>query len=106
MIIKDAIFIKDKFKYTKLLTSDILWIKSEGNYLEIHNIRSTEFIRGSLSNFMERLSGANFFRTHKSYIVNLDYLVKLETNTVTIAADRIPITRSYADELIKRLNIL
>lgn len=105
LIIKDSLFIKEKFKYTKLVIADILWIKSEGNYLEIHTINKEEIIRASLNNFIERLNKNNFFRTHKSYIINLDFLTKFETSTVTIGDSKIPITKIYAEELIKRLNI-
>lgn len=105
LIIKDSLFIKDKFKYTKLLIADILWIKSEGNYLEIHTINKEEIVRATLNNFIGRLNKNNFFRTHKSYIINLDFLTKFETSTVTIGDSKIPITKIYAEELIKRLNI-
>jgi DNA-binding LytR/AlgR family response regulator len=106
LIIKDALFIKDKFRYTKLNINDILWIKSDGNYLEIQTLKKEELIRATLINFIERLNSDHFFRTHKSYIVNLDYLTKVETNYVTIVASKIPITKNYYDELIKKLNIL
>lgn len=106
LIIKDALFIKDKFKYTKLNISDILWIKSDGNYLEIQTTKKEELIRATLTNFIERLNSDLFFRTHKSYIVNLDYLSKIETNYVTIVASKIPITKSYYDELVKKLNVV
>lgn len=106
LIIKDALFIKDKFKYTKLNISDILWIKSDGNYLEIQTTKKEELIRATLTNFIERLNSDLFFRTHKSYIVNLDYLSKIETNYVTIVASKIPITKNYYDELVKKLNVV
>lgn len=106
IIIKDALFIKDKFKYTKLNINEILWIKSDGNYLEIQTTKKEELIRATLSNFIERLKSDFFFRTHKSYIVNLDFVTKIETNYVTIVSTKIPITKNYYDELIKKLNIV
>ena len=106
LIIKDALFIKDKFKYTKLNIGDILWIKSDGNYLEIQTTKKEELIRATLTNFIERLNSEMFFRTHKSYIVNLEYLSKVETNYVTIVSSKIPITKNYYDELVKKLNVV
>lgn len=105
-IIKDALFLKDKFKYTKLNINDILWIKSDGNYLEIQTTKKEELIRATLSNFIDRLNSDLFFRTHKSYIVNLDYLTKIETNYVTIVASKIPISKNYYDDLLKKLNVV
>ncbi|MCF6133185.1 LytR/AlgR family response regulator transcription factor [Flavobacterium wongokense] len=106
VIIKDALFIKDKFKYTKLNINDILWIKSDGNYLEIQTTQKEELIRATLSNFIEKLNSDIFFKTHKSYIVNLEHLTKLETHTVTIADKAIPISKNYYEDLIKKLNVV
>jgi DNA-binding LytR/AlgR family response regulator len=106
LIIKDALFLKEKFRYTKLPIADILWIKAEGNYLEIHLAERKELIRASLSAFLEKINRKNFFRTHKSYAVNLDYLTKFEPTSVTILNTEIPISKNYSDELLKRLEII
>lgn len=107
LIIKDALFIKEKFKYTKLIISDIVWIKSDGNYLEINTVaHKKEIIRATMTSFMDRINRKNFFRTHKSYIVNLDYLSRFETPYVTILDTKIPISKTFSDELLKRLKIM
>jgi DNA-binding LytR/AlgR family response regulator len=106
LLIKNAIFIKDKFKYTKIVIADILWIKSEGNYLEVHTVNREEIIRASMNNFMERLDHKDFFRTPKSYMVNLNYMTHFETSNITIVDTKIPISKSYIDELVKRINII
>lgn len=104
-LIKDSLFIKDKFKYTKLILKDILWIKSDGNYLEIKTNKKDELVRASLSNFIERLT-PEFFRSHKSYIVNLNYITKIETNSVYINDVKIPLSKSYYEDLVNKLNII
>ena len=106
LIIKDALFIKDKYKYSKLLLADILWIKADGNYLEIHLENKKVLIRASISSFLDRLDGPNFFRSHKSYIVNLNYLTTFQPASVTILQTEIPLSRPNGEELIKRLNII
>lgn len=106
MFIKDALFIKDKFRYTKILLKDILWIKSDGNYLELHTSARKQLIRATLNNFLLKLDPNVFFRTHKSYVVNLDYLSRFEPSTVCILETELPISKQYADELVKRFNII
>ncbi len=106
LIIRDALFIKEKYRYTKILIADIHWIKAEGNYLELHLVNRKELIRATLGSFLERLNRNNFFRTHKSYAVNLDHLTKFEPTLVFIQQQEIPITKTYADELLQRLNII
>lgn len=106
LLIKQAIFIKDRYRYTKINFEDIRWIKSEGNYLEVHLEGKKELLRSTLSDLLLKLPANLFFRTHKSYAINLNYLSKLEPNSVTISNTELPITKPFADELIKRLKIV
>lgn len=106
LIIKDALFIKEKYRYTKISILDILWLKAENNYVEIYMTDRKELIRQNLGGFLEKLNRKNFFRTHKSYAVNLDYLTKFEPTIVTILDTEIPISKNFSDELLKRLEVL
>lgn len=106
LVIKDALFIKEKYSYTKVKLADILWIKAEGNYLELHLPGKKELIRSTLSAFLEKLNGDTFFRTHKSYAVNLKHINKLEPARIFVGDMEIPVTKSYADDLIRRLQVI
>jgi DNA-binding LytR/AlgR family response regulator len=106
LVIKDALFLKDKYRYTKLPLGDILWLKAEGNYVEIYLHNRRELIRNSLSHFLEKLNKDNFFRTHKSYAVNLDFLTRVEPTEVFILDTAIPITKNYHNELIERIDVM
>jgi DNA-binding LytR/AlgR family response regulator len=105
-IIKDALFLKEKFKYTKVQISEIKWIKADGNYLELHLADRREIIRTSLTAFLLRLDRQEFFRTHKSYAVNLDHLTKFEPTSVTISATEIPLSKTASGELLRLLEII
>lgn len=105
LVFKGVLFIKDKFAYIKLVIRDIRWIKSDGNYLEIHTTENKPaVIRASMGTFMERLDG-NFLRCHKSYIINLQHVSRIEASHVAIGDDKIPISKNYSDEIFRRLNI-
>ena len=103
LVIKDALFIKDKYSYIKLPLSEILWMKAENNYVEIYTAHRKELVRMNLGQFLEKINKKNFFRTHKSYAVNLDYMTRLDPTSVYVQEIEVPITKSYADELIKIL---
>lgn len=49
----------------------------------------------------ELLKGQNFFRIHKSFIVNLNHLTAFNANEIEIGKINLPIGRTYA-ELFKR----
>jgi DNA-binding LytR/AlgR family response regulator len=74
--------------------------------VEIHLAEKKELIRMSLSHILEKINRSNFFRTHKSYAVNLDYMTKFEPTVVTILESEIPITKSFAEALVKRIEVM
>lgn len=101
---RNALFIKDRNKYKKIEMKDILWIKADGNYLEVHTQNGIHLIRATLSSFTDNLNN-NFIRTHKSYIVNVDYITKVEGNRIELSAEKIPVSRMYKELLFEKLNI-
>ncbi len=105
LIIKGALFVKDKFAYNKLVIDDIRWIKSDGNYLEIYTSAARPaLVRASMGSFMERL-GDSFLRVHKSYIINLQQVTKIDPNSVIIGQEAIPVSKNYSEDLFRRLDI-
>jgi DNA-binding LytR/AlgR family response regulator len=103
LVIKDALFIKDKYSYVKLPLSEILWMKAENNYVEIHTTQKKELIRANLGYFLEKINKKNFFRTHKSYAVNLDHMTRFDPSSVFILNTEVPLSKNYADELMKMI---
>jgi DNA-binding LytR/AlgR family response regulator len=103
LVIKDALFIKDKYSYVKLPLSEILWMKAENNYVEIHTTQKKELIRANLGHFLEKINKKNFFRTHKSYAVNLDHMTRFDPTCVFIHNTEVPLSKNYADELMKMI---
>ncbi len=70
-------------------------------------------INGTLSTLQEKLSDRKFFRSHKSYIVNLDRIDSIEpwfnsTYNIHIKGidETIPVSRTYAKAFKEAMNIL
>jgi two-component system LytT family response regulator/two-component system response regulator LytT len=70
-------------------------------------------INGTLSELQEKLSDRRFFRSHKSYIVNLDRIDSIEpwfnsTYNIHIKGidETIPVSRTYAKAFKEAMNIL
>jgi two-component system LytT family response regulator len=64
-----------------LPTNDIDWIEAAGVYVNLHARERTWLHRASLSQLEIQLDGARFVRIHRSTIVNLDRIVRLESLT-------------------------
>jgi two-component system LytT family response regulator len=63
--------IKSSGKHVFINTSDIWWIESSGNYVQIHLSDSRYLIRGSLKKMEEKLDPEKFVRVHQSTLVNV-----------------------------------
>ena len=60
-----------------LNTSDILYCKADDNYTEIYlNNNKKKLVSKTLKYIEEALNGASFARVHKSYLVNVNEVVK------------------------------
>ena len=55
--------------------NDILYCHSVGNYTEFHLVNSQKLLSShTLGYYDEMLASRNFFRVHRSYLVNLDHV--------------------------------
>jgi two-component system, LytTR family, response regulator len=61
-----------------LPTKDIDWIEAAGNYVRIHSRGKQHMMRESLKNLEARLDPQQFVRVHRSAVVNLDSVARVE----------------------------
>lgn len=104
LLVKDYIYVKEGHLLNKVDTKELLWIKSEGNYLELHTAQRRHVIRSSMKEFMDKLPASTFFRTHKSFAVNLNHVDAINSASVLVNEEHIPIGRNFRDLLLKQLN--
>lgn len=83
---------------------DIIYISSDKRKLTIHTTGKTHTYYDTLETLLSELEG-KFCRCHKSYIVNLDYISSLESQTSVCMSDNsiIPIGKAYLKEFKERL---
>jgi len=93
-----------------LLIAELVFVQSADNYVEIGysedaNIRK-KLIRNTLKNVEVQLKQySNFIRCHRSYIVNIRYIEKLQRDfsshwiTVKGYPEKIPVSRQYLQKL-------
>ena len=75
--INGKITIPQQNGFEVLNTSDILYCKADDNYTEIYlNNNKKKLVSKTLKHFEEALNGASFARIHKSYLVNVNEVVK------------------------------
>ena len=63
---------------------EILYFESQKYKLYVHTTRGVHQTRISLKEISAQLSGADFFRIHASYLVNMDYIAKFCKGSVEL----------------------
>lgn len=104
-LLKDHLFIRDKGMLVKIKFSDILFLEAESNYTTIHLANAKYTLRSTLKNAEEQLPSERFFRIHKSFIINLAEITKVDCFQVIIGKTSLPVGRVYHEELMKKLTI-
>lgn len=99
----DFIFIKIDRKMHKIDFDKILWIESLGDYLKIKTTEGTKVTRETISNIESKLPSKNFLRIHRSFIIALDKIESYSSEEIIISQSSIPISRSYRESIIQKL---
>jgi DNA-binding LytR/AlgR family response regulator len=81
----------------KVFLKDILYIESLKDYVRIKSLITYQRI----SYLEEKLPDDKFIRVHKSFIVAIDKISSLSSNTVKIKDKEIPIGRNYKGNVVK-----
>lgn len=103
IIIKDSIFIKEDNLLVKIKFQDILYMMSEGNYLELHLDQKKHLIRNKLTEFVDLLPKSAFVRTHQRFVINLLKVESIGTASVFIGNKEIPVSKAHKEALIQRI---
>lgn len=102
---QEFIFIKDGGTFHKVYFNQILYLESEANYVSVHLSDKTKILaRTTLNELYEVLVKNNFFRIHRSYVVNLQKIEKIGVSEVVVKDQKIPLSKTYKAELLKLAN--
>ncbi|MFM9052022.1 MAG: response regulator [Bacteroidota bacterium] len=102
----NSFFVKKDSRFVRVNFQDILWIEALDNYVIIKTASKEQYIlHSSMKDIEAKLPPLNFARVHRSYIVQLEKIGALEENACMIDGNRIPIGKSYKDNLMSRLNL-
>ncbi|WP_040400608.1 LytR/AlgR family response regulator transcription factor [Cecembia lonarensis] len=106
LLIKDALFVRNKGNLVKVKFKDIIWMKGDGNYTTLVTRDNVYSLRNILKEFETVLPQDDFIRIHKSYIVRLDEITTINPREVTVGKDTVPVGRTYFQNLINGINKL
>lgn len=103
---RETIFLNVDKTHHKVILDDILYLESDRNYITVVTKNKKLSYIDSLKNWSEKLPNNQFVQVHKSFIINSTCVDKISGNEVYVLGQRIPIGRTYKQELLKQLKIM
>lgn len=88
-----------KGESNKISINSILYIETEGRNIIIYTDKKSYLSNIGINKIERELGLKKFFRCHNSYLVNLDYITKIGTNSVFIDEYEVPVSRHKIKEL-------
>jgi two-component system, LytTR family, response regulator LytT len=84
-------------------THEIVYVKSEGNYITVYCDNDTYVFRLNLETFYAKLNDDRFYKPHRSYIINLNKMKSYSRTEILISDVSIPLSRLLVQEFFNRL---
>lgn len=100
------IFVKSDGRLIRIMIEDILFIENVGDYVKVVTSQGNHVTYNTMRAVDTKLSNYDFYKVHRSFIVNLSKVVDIEDNSLVIGQTVIPISRSNRQGLMNRLNLL
>lgn len=91
-------------RLVKIKIADILYVEAAWEYAKIFTKGQTLMILTQIKSLEKELEESSFFRIHRSYLINMDHVDYIEGNMICINKTKLPVSRNYRTELLKRLN--
>ncbi len=100
---QDYFFVKDGYDQKKINFEDILFLEAAGNYVTFTLKDKKVLTRSTFADAINILPADKFVRIHRSYMVAVAKIGKVERHQVTIESHKIPVSGAYRTELLQAL---
>lgn len=101
----DYLFVKDGYDQLKIQFDEILFLEAGGNYVTFHLKDKKVLTRSTFMEAINLLPPENFVRVHRSYIISVSKIEKVERHQVTINNFKVPVSGAYREDLVKLLKM-
>jgi len=100
---KDHIFIKSDGMIIKIPLDEICYIETAKDYVLIYTSASRYMALIPMRQIEAYLPSSKFMRVHRSYMVGLQHVEKIEGNRLHVNEQKIPVSRHLRDVVYQRI---
>jgi two-component system, LytTR family, response regulator len=99
----DHVYIKTGYEQVKVLFEDILYLEASGNYVTFVLRDKKILSRSTFTEAINLVPQEKFVRVHRSFLVAINKIDKVERHQVTLNNNRVPVSEAYSEELASAL---
>jgi DNA-binding LytR/AlgR family response regulator len=103
-----SVFVKSDGKLLKIAFTDIWFVEAFADYVKIWISEEKRIVTlQTMKNMEQGLPADRFIRVHRSYIVAVDKISTVQSNSVRVGSKEIPVGKNYRDglmEVVQKLN--
>jgi len=100
---KDYFFVKSNGVLEKISVSDILAIEALSNYIIIHTPEKKVVVYLTLKQINEYLPSDSFLKVHKSFIVALNKIDRIDHDEIVLQSLKVPIGLNFKDAVTQEV---
>ncbi len=98
-----SILIKSSHQLIRIELADILYIEGLHKYIKIVSKQKNYTTLFAISAMEKELPSQQFYRCHRSFIINLSKVELIEGHQLVMGTHRVPVSKSNKQELISKL---
>ena len=103
---QDFLFVKVDHNLHRVRLREVLWVEALQDYIILQVGKERKIVHMTMKGIESRLPSGMFVRVHRSYIVRIEAIDKIRSESLVIGEKTIPIGGTYREALFKTLNIL
>jgi DNA-binding LytR/AlgR family response regulator len=95
--------LKHEGKLHRVNENTISYLKAYDNYCYVVTTTKTYLVPHTLKHMFSRLQGNYFIKAHRSYVVNLNHILSINKNTISLKTETIPLSASKKSIVLSKL---
>ncbi|MCS4194611.1 DNA-binding LytR/AlgR family response regulator [Salinibacter ruber] len=102
----EVLFVREGDDLVRVRLADIQYVEAKGDYMLVHTASERHMVHATMKKIEERLPAGAFMRVHRSYLVRIDQVERIEGDRLLIGGTQIPVGPTYRETLLERIRSL
>ncbi|MCS4117613.1 LytR/AlgR family response regulator transcription factor [Salinibacter ruber] len=102
----EVLFVREGDDLVRVRLADIQYVEAKGDYMLVHTAAERHMAHATMKKIEERLPAGAFMRVHRSYLVRIDQVERIEGDRLLIGGTQIPVGPTYRETLLERIRSL